>query len=150
MAANAKEDQKKRSVEVNRERLLETLSQNRDKHVAEYKAAMQGYRAIRKQKIEEAFRNAEENLARDKKSLLDPSLSDDDLAGEHRSQYIVEPQYLNLDAPRSYENEYDVAIGIASWDVNETIPLTSSEFACFVLDKWDWKPVFEKMSKTYS
>jgi hypothetical protein len=62
MAAVARMDQEKRIIEVDREKLIETLQINRTKHVADYEEAMAGYKTTLLAKIDEAFDDAKKQL----------------------------------------------------------------------------------------
>lgn len=151
MANAAVRDQEKRVVEVNRERLLETLHSNKRKHVQEYQEAMQGYKSILLDKIKQEFQRAAKQLIESQKSIESKvaSFTDEDISKQRDYFTIVDAISIEMKVPRSYEKEYNAAIDIASWDVNETMELTHAEFTCFVRDEWDWKQNFEAISAIY-
>lgn len=144
-------DQEKRTVEVNRFRLLTTLSTNKEKHVAEYEEAMAGYKAVLLEKLEESFADAknklEEKHAKIKAKI--EKFTDSDISKQHDTFLLVEQVTVEMKVPRSFEKDYDAAIDMAHWDVRDTLELTHAEFNCFVRDQWDWKSGFEAVSTMY-
>lgn len=151
MAAVARMDQERRIVEVDRQKLIETLMANRTKHIADYEEAMAGYKTILLSKIDEAFDDAKKQLevryekTRNKVVLF----TDADIAKQRDSFVIIDGIVVEMKVPRSYAAEYDAAIDIAKWDVKPTLELTHAEFTCFVRDQWDWKSGFDAVSNLY-
>lgn len=138
-----------REVTVNREKLLETLKANREKHIKEYNESVAGYK-----------QQASERLLSLKKRIL-ASVDENFVSIQHKIDHFDPEEPLqdrvvltnvtsfDLQVPRSYEKSYDVAIQMAEWEVSETITLKQSQFQCFVLDDWDWKTKFSLLNKTY-
>jgi len=151
MAAIAQRDQEKRLVEVNRLKLVETLELNLAKHIKEYDEAMAGYKMILLSKIDEAFEDAKKQLDSryEKTKVKVASFTDADIAKQRDHFTIIDDITVEMRVPRSYAKEYEAAIDIAKWDVNETLKLSHAEFTCFVRDQWDWKSDFEAISSTY-
>ncbi len=151
MAAVARMDQEKRTVEVNRVKLIETLESNREKHLKEYKEAMEGYKSILLTKIEEAYTEAKKQIKNeyDRIKAKVGKLTDEDIARQRDSVVLLDGIVVEMKVPRSYVKEYDAAIDMAKWDVRETLELTHAEFTCFVRDQWDWKSGFEAVSMLY-
>jgi hypothetical protein len=151
MAAIAREDQQKRTVQVDRQALLSTLIANKAKHVAEYNEAVEGYRLLAVGKIEEAYESALKQLGEKYKKLVHKTanLKDSDIPKQRDTMVLVEPISVEVKVPRSYEEEYAAAIDMVSWDVRQTLELTHAEFTCFVRDQWDWKSGFEAVSMLY-
>ena len=113
------------NIKVDKAKLLETLKENRAKHLAEYTEAVDGYReqaekALRKRAIE----------IRDKKTLH--TVIDD------------------LPIPRSYVTDYDRAISMVDWSEDSVIELDPSDFASFVLDEWGWRGQFVGTTSMYN
>lgn len=144
-------DQEKRTVEVNRQRLLDTLRDNKEKHVVEYEEAMAGYKAVLLEKIEQAFSDAKKQLEERYEKIKSKveKFTDADIAKQHDAFLLVEEVAVEMKVPRSYEKDYNAAIDMAHWDVRETLELTHAEFNCFVRDQWDWKSGFEAVSMMY-
>lgn len=151
MAAIAQRDQEKRTVEVNREKLISILESNRTKHVADYEEAMAGYKSLLLGKIDEAFEDAKKKLDekynRTKEKVS--GFTDEDIAKQHDHFTLIDGISVEMKVPRSYAREYDAAIDMAKWDVRETLELSHAEFTCFVRDQWDWKAGFEAVSMLY-
>ena len=148
---SALEDQSQRVVEVDRERLLAALIANKEKHVAEYNEAMEGYKSVLLQKIDEAFKNAKKELEESERLIKEKveNFTEEDIKKQRDYIAIVNPINVEMKVPRSFESEYNAAIAIATWDVNKTMKLSAAEFNCFVRDEWDWKPNFEAISAIY-
>lgn len=151
MTAIAQRYQEKRTVEVNRQRLIETLESNREKHVQDYEEAMAGYKAVLLTKIDEAFGDAQKQLhvKYEKTKAKVAAFTDADIAKQRDHFTLIEDITVEMKVPRSYAKEYDAAIDMAKWDVRETLELTHAEFTCFVRDQWDWKSGFEAVSMLY-
>lgn len=151
MANQARRDQSERLVEVEREKLVETLKQNRDKHIENYKIAITGYRVMATAKLKEGYEAAklklEKNLKRGIASLeeFDP----ENPQGASDYLVLVEGIQVSLKVPRNYSKEYDAAIDMAEWDVRKTLELTHAEFQCFVRDEWNWTNDFSTTNAMY-
>lgn len=152
MADLAKRDQEKRTIEVNRVKLLQTLISNRDNHIKAFEQAMAGYKAVLLVKIDHAFANAKEALVakHEKTRAKVAAFTDEDISKQYDYFTLVEEVTVEMKVPRSYAKEYEAAIDMANWDVRETLELTHAEFTCFVRDQWDWKSGFEAVSKLYT
>ncbi len=152
MANLAREDQQKRTVEVNRLKLVETLKANREAHNQNYLEAVEGYKALALEKLQDGYEAAkvklDKNLDRGKLALeqFDPSSPKDS------ADWLVLVEGINVElrVPRNFSKEYDAAIDMASWDVRETLELTHAEFQCFVRDQWDWTTDFIRTTAIYS
>ena len=151
MAATAQRDSMKRTVKVNREELLKTLIENRKQHQQDYKEAVEGYKALLLEKIEEGFKKASEALCSSYDKAKSEAQKFDVADIEDQSDWInlFESQGVHLAVPRCYTEEYDSAIAMAEWDTREVLELTHAEFTCFVRDKWNWKSDFDVTSTIY-
>lgn len=151
MAAAAQRDAEKRTVEVDRLKLIATLESNRVKHIQDYDESMEGYKSTLLVKIDQAFEKAMKNIPVHHKAMKDGiiALATEDIAKQNDYFTIVEEQSITMKVPRSYAKEYDAAIDMAKWDVRETLELTHAEFTCFVRDQWDWKSSFDAVSAIY-
>lgn len=112
-----------RTVTVEKERLIETLKNNRENHVDTFEQTLEGYRS-------KAVELLKEHIDR----IRD---------GE------VEQVRVYLPVPENYEEAYDRAIEMMEWEENSWVELTESEFDQFVRDNWTWKPDFLETSATY-
>jgi hypothetical protein len=151
MANAAKMDQVKRTVEVDRHSLIDTLEENRAKHIKDYEESMEGYKTVLLDKINKAFDNAKKELDTtfEKMKSRVSSFTDEDISKQQDHFVLVDYITVEMRVPRSYVKEYDAAIDMAKWDVRKTLELTHAEFTCFVRDQWDWKSDFETISTLY-
>ncbi len=151
MAALALADQKERQIEVNRERLLVTLKANREKHIKDYKEAVEGYCASALKKLEAGYEKAKLKVERNYKTAVDQIKQFDVNNPRASSDWLtlVEGERVELKVPRNFSKEYDAAIDMVTWDVRETLELTHAEFQCFVRDVWDWSNDFVAVTAAY-
>ena len=141
MAAVALNNMMNKTVEVNKEQLIQTLESNLVQHRKDYESAMTGYKMSLRAKVEKAYENAKTTLEKNITKLNQEidSLTDDTIAKQPERIKVVDNLYVDMKVPRSYEKEYRSAIDLAKWDVNPTLKLSYAEFTCFVQDQWDWK-----------
>ncbi len=142
-----------REVKVNRENLLSKVVANRDKHVAEYKEAVAGYKVEAAEKVEEAHRKAVKALADGKKNALTriADMTDADVErgpGDHI--VVVQGFSVSLRVPQNHEKDYSAVISMLELCVDETIMLRADEHACYVMDDWDWKQDFQTVAMSYA
>jgi adenylate kinase family enzyme len=111
-------------VTVEKDALLKTVKENRDKHRQIFLEAVDGFR---KKAVE----------------LLEERL-DDAKAGRRINVYI------NLPTPVDQTREYDRVIRMLEMSVDTTIELTQSEFTMYVMDDWSWKKQFSATNAMYT
>ncbi|MBA4186706.1 MAG: hypothetical protein C0467_01685 [Planctomycetaceae bacterium] len=121
-----------REVKVRRDELLSVLRKNREQHIQDFKAACIGYREVALQRIEESFQEAREVVNRLKEG-----------------QTIAVGLRISMSAPVSYEKAYDQIIRMMEMSVDTEIELTASQFACFVMDDWEWKEEWASSNAQY-
>lgn len=151
MAATALNDQKKRSVVVKKDKLLEQLRENRDKHEKEYHEAMAGYKAMAEGKLREAFEKAKSDLDKNFEKGLVAIKEFNPETAKRRSDYLtlVDAISVELRVPRNFSAEYDTAIEQVKWDTRTELELTYAEFQCFVRDIWEWSDDFNLLKTIY-
>lgn len=138
-----------RTTVVDRAKLLARLKDNRDAHVAEYEAAVEGYLSLAREKIKEQYAAALAELdkarvrAEQELEVFDPAKAQDSIV-------FCRGISFNLTAPRCYQDAYDQAIEMLEWDTREVVELNATEFRCFVMNKWDWMQSFKAVSETYN
>lgn len=151
MAQLMREDVKNRKVEVNREKLLDILRSNKQKHINDYREALQGYKEMALEKLQDGYEKAkvklEKNLERGKTSIAEFDPENPRGVGDYLT--LIEGVSVELKVPRDFSKDYDAAIDMAKWDVRETLELSNAEFQCFVRDVWDWTNDFVAVSKMY-
>lgn len=120
MLANA------RSVNVKRTDLLAELTKNREKHAAEYKTAMEGYRieVVNQLSLAVAKIKADE-------SSFDAGIT------------------ISEDPPEDHTADYDLAIKMMEMSTDETIHMDSNSFNQYVMDNWAWKQTFAATSSKF-
>lgn len=122
-----------REVKVKRDELLSVLRQNRERHIKEYEAACVGYRTVALRRIEEGFQEARDVVNRLKEG-----------------QTVAVGFRINLSVPVSYEKAYAQIIRMMEMSVDTEIVLTASQFACFVMDDWEWKEEWATSNALYT
>jgi hypothetical protein len=137
-----------RKIVVNTKELLETLKKNREQHLAEYNEAVEGYLSAANSKLQSQYKKAQHELEkafnRTKQELksYDPTNATDTIIFCRGIQF-------DLVAPRNYAEVYDQSIQMMEWETREAIELNSTEFRCFVMNKWDWMESFKNVSVMY-
>ncbi len=121
-----------REVKVRRDELLSVLKENRERHIQDYKTACVGYREVALRRIEEGFQEAREVVDRLKEG-----------------QTVAVGFRISLSVPVSYEKAYDQIIRMMEMSVDTEIVLTASQFACFVMDDWEWKEEWASSNAQY-
>jgi hypothetical protein len=150
MANQGLADQRERKIEINRKLLLAKLQQNREKHKADYLEALQGYKALALEKLEEAHNRAKKELQKNVARVkLDLDEFDPNNPKTHDHLTLVNAIHIELRVPRDFTAKYDAAIDMVEWDVRETLELTHAEFQCFVRDVWEWTEVFHTTNQLY-
>jgi uncharacterized protein YfbU (UPF0304 family) len=152
MAQKALNHQMNRIVRVNRAKLIDTLTENRTKHVKEFNEAMAGYKGLAMNEIEKAFGNLGDRLHKRRKELEeDIAKFSPATAGEY-SDYltILQAVTVNLKVPQSYADAYDAAIDMAKFDTRDELELSGAEFQCFCRDVWDWSSEFTATTSFYN
>jgi hypothetical protein len=112
-----------KSVYVNKERLLETLRENREEHRALFEEAQVKYR----EKVIE---------------VLDKRLAEARAGGRVRT-------YINLPEPVDYTKNFDEAIQMVEWEESDSIELDERDFQRYVLNKWEWAGAFAANTTAY-
>ncbi len=123
-----------RDVKVSKNTLLSKVITNREKHIAAYDEAIAGYK-------EAALLAIEDAVGKLRRSIDDLKL------GEVITLAAVR---FSLPVPENHEKDYDQVIAMLEMSVDDVLTIKSDEFACFVMDDWDWKEVFAATNKSYS
>jgi len=108
-----------------RDDVLEDLRKNEQRHLAAYEKAFAGYR--------EAVKRWASDLAMAAAS-----------GGEFEASTRCPHQ-----RPVSRADEYRRVIARLAASVDDEIELEESEFDCYVLDEWDWKPGVLDVFRSY-
>lgn len=111
-------------VTVNKDDLIMKIQENRLKHIENFDAAIEGYRELCVEKLEE-------HIARIKNGA-------------------VETVRVHVPAPEDHTEDYDAALEMLEMSVHDTITLDDYTFRQLVLDEWNWKPGFMETVQTYT
>jgi len=113
-----------RKVVIEKQRLLDTVIANREKHVADYEEAREVYLEKAQALFEEKAAEAEGG------EMVDPS--------------------IDLEKPVEFLEEYAQAIQMIEMDEREEIELTEEEFQKLVRDEWNWSRQFQRRTSSYT
>jgi hypothetical protein len=105
-----------REIVVERERLLQRLDENRERHAREYAEAHEMFRVAVIARLREMAEQAQAGGA-------------------------VETR-VGIEEPHSYVAEYDVAIDLFGMDVRAEVPLDEREARKYLRDEWEWRAHF--------
>jgi hypothetical protein len=149
------------NVEIEKERLLSVIRENKKKHISEYEASVKSYEQAKLAYAQEFWAQLSENIGLVKTSLNEKleTVSEAVLnaRAEHEKDggkidlkdvnaYIslsLQPRVqLAVKEPVSHEKEYNIAIRSLELTTAEFIYLDQSNFSKYVLDEWDWKQEF--------
>lgn len=149
------------NIEVEKSKLLEIIKANRDKHVGEYNKAVVSYETAKLAYAQEYWAQLAENIVATKKILDDKleSVAAAVLMARETNQkpdgvidlknvnisvaYNLNPKVqIAVSPPTSHEKDYSVAIRGLELSTAEFVYLDQSNFSKYVLDEWDWKPIF--------
>lgn len=133
MRAILERGMKMREVKVRRDDLLVKVRENKEKHIREYKEACEGYRQQALVKIDEVTKH----LVQKVQSLKE---------GEYIGLASIT---FGLDVPQSHEKDYDQVIAMLEMSVDDLLTIRSDEFACYVMDDWDWRADWKMSNSKY-
>ena len=141
-----------RDVKVKRDDLLKIIRTNREKHIVEYDEAIAGYKEMAMELISkkeaEARKSLEQRLAAVRIQVEDIASADpEDILGGIVT--IIGAMQFNLPVPQNHSKDYDQVIRMLELSVDGEISIRSDEFACYVMDDWDWKTDFTNVSNSY-
>lgn len=142
-----------RDVKVQTTVLRSKVVENRAKHIQDYERAMVEYRERALRKIETAARKGLEDAQRQIEKLSSHlrETPNAELRDHLSNQLMIGSSIVvHLPIPVSHVKAYDQIIAMLDMCVDEQITIRADEFACYVMDDWDWKAEFENVTKTYS
>ena len=112
------------SVRVDKKALIKDLKKNLGQHRAIFEQAVEGYRKL-------AVQQLTGHINRIKKGEL------------------VEV-YVRLPLPEDHSRDYERVIQMLERSLDETVPLSETDFRAYVQDDWDWKRAFLASTAEYS
>jgi len=111
------------TITVPKERLLAALVENRESH-------------------RDIFLKAQEHYRERMIAELDRALEEARAGGEIRRMF-------SLPVPEDHTADFDTAIGMVEWEVNDTVELEQHDFEQYVLNKWRWAASFAANTEAY-
>jgi hypothetical protein len=115
------------SITVNKLDLILKIQEERDKHEALYNEAVKVYK---KRFVQEA-----EKFARDAVDRMENGL------------HFVD--FVWLPVPEKHTEDFDRAIEMLQWEVNDTVKLSENDFTTLVLNQWGWARSFASNTSSY-
>ena len=106
-------------VKVNTDKLINTLLENKAKHIQTYIDAVKVFQVDYQERLKEMISNEKHEM------------------------------HVNLSAPVSYEKEYDKLINVLRMQTELTIDIGSEELSRVINDEWDWKRGFDATTSLY-
>jgi hypothetical protein len=113
-----------KEVKVRVEEVLKIVRKNKGKHDMIYKAATEAY-----------WEKAEKVLNKCLKDI--------------RNKKIISA-YLDLSVPTDHGSDYERVIRMMELSVDKDIVLDDVSFSKFILNNWDWKQEFVRITRTYA
>lgn len=134
------------TTQIERQKLIQIVTENRSKHDAAFEEAWAGYLIEIRERVEKLAANT-----RDFANYVDTELLKEetfDIPELLKKLYAckVEP----VVAPINQKKSYDMILRKLELDTRETIELDDEEFKQYVLDEWDWTNQFVAASMMYS
>lgn len=112
-----------REITVDKQKLIDIIKANKEKHIAEYNAAVLAYR-------EEAAKQLKVQSKALKEGKLDIK--------------------INLISPKNEEDEYEKLITMFTWEVNNQVVLSQGEFNEYVHDETSFALNSKMLNTSYS
>jgi hypothetical protein len=114
-------------ITVPRQKLIATISGNRERHIRAHDKAVKGWRSKQIETVQRASVKAMRNAR----------------AGRQVSLVVSLPK------PSSYVKQYDRVLGMLRMDTSPTIKLTAQDYDRFVKDEWEWSNEFANSTIGY-
>ena len=112
-----------RLIKVEKQRLIDTVTANREEHRGQFLAAQEKYRArvieVLDERLDAARRGDKININ------------------------------ISLPVPQDYTDWYDKALAGLEWEVSDYVNLGQEEFNRLVLNDWEWRQAFAGTSLSY-
>lgn len=112
------------TVVVQKDKLVETLTTNRDAHRAIFEEALEGYKT-------RSVELLEEHIERIRKGKVERIL-------------------VSLPLPEDHTDDYDRALTSLDWSIFDEVELSMREFDQYVRDNWTWKQEFTATTSLYN
>ncbi len=129
-----------KTVNVLREKLIQTVTENRTKHIADYQDALVVYRQLLADTLKQNSATYARNARLAKEAVSTGTTLEFTELKSLKSIPVM---------PVSYESAYDKALAMLTFSADEVIELDSTVFNQLVLDEWQWKHQFETTTAFY-
>lgn len=148
MRATIERGWKMRKTKVRRIEVLERVKANKEKHVAEYREAFVTYQEEMKDLVTQRKKDIEVALNAALGKVLVANVDKDKPVYMPHMGHLL--SFTELAPPVSHEKDYEQVIQMLQMEVEDTVDLESDQFACFVMDDWDWKEEFRNTTEFYN
>ena len=111
-------------VTINKDEFLIAVRANLEAHRDEFEKAITGYRKVMHRELERRIEDLEAGRSIE------------------RTIRFVEPE--------DHSSDYEQVIRMAEMSVDETVELSSHDFACYIMDDWGWKQQWTLSNSQYT
>lgn len=133
----------RREVPIHTDVLLGIIKKNLEKHRLEYAESVKGYRS---KAIELIAGRGSRVIAELDAMKAEFERESDELPFLGLPTDLI---VFDLERPQSHVSAYTAIIRMLELSADPITKLSSEEFAMYVLDEWDWKPFFDRVSTQY-
>ena len=147
MRATQERGWKMRKVTVKKTELLEKVTVNYKQHVKDYEEAFEGYKTEADQLMKNKFKAISEAFSQLSDKVKNSKVATDKPVPLYVPANLL--QFAELRPPVSHAKDYEQIIQMLQMSTDETITLESDEFACYVMDDWEWKQDFLNVTSQY-
>ena len=117
------------TITVDKDELRLALIKNREDHKAIYDKAVIAYK---EKFVKEAQRFAEDAVRRAQGGRIDFAL------------------FRGLPVPEEHTEDFDRAIQMLEWEINDTVELEETDFRQYVQNNWRWAASFASNTSSYN
>lgn len=121
-------------VRIQKDKLLQTIEKNREVHEKEYNETVEAYKILVKEKLKEKIEQQKIAFKKSIKELEENML-------QFENDVNVKP-LVSVQKPVNYLENYDTAIGMLNYSIDDIVCLHRKEFQSYVMDNWSWKEEF--------
>lgn len=122
-------------VRISKEKLTGKIKENRQLHETAYNEAVEAYKVIvvnkMKEKMEETIKQHEKYMKQLQENL-------DSFEKDWQTKPLV-----SVEKPSNHLDDYDTAISMLEFSLDDVVELDRKEFQSYVMDKWSWKADFD-------
>jgi len=144
-------------VTMDKNKLIEILKENKDKHDAIFDAALEGYWEAAKVKIEEKKKEFSSFFAETQKDIefqfskflekLDSKIPLSNTASVALKFNVN--QFLGIIYPENHSTDYEKAIRKLELSIFDKVTLSEEEYERYVLNNWEWRNSFLASNTSY-